>query len=547
MPQPRTESGKRDRTSEPAEPSAKRAGPATSLDAILAAAATSAERPPSPTSQAAATSPTSQAAAPAKSPPASAPASAALSSGLLPSGAFISGRAGPSPRRRATSASEDLKAVIFTNLPPELRTLRAFLAALKDAYNISILRDISGVSLLRDGTGFLVRTGSAAFFLSSLPPAAFQGSTIRSPRKPATQQPRFQALLHGVEVEETTQALRDELQLQLGEGTVLSVERFHRRTATGPDPSQPLTTVRVTVRSRAAFEKLTSRDLRLYGILQVRTTALGEQPSLPNCSRCLQWGHRAGICPNGETNQRCFRCGASDHLAASCSKAAPSSSPKCLNCGGGHKTRYRGCPFYREVSIAASLARRPPPAPSAARDDAREDESASVAPSAAPASSVAPPPQRTTPRRRRKAAPHAASNTTRSSAPETYAGAVASSGAPSMAVPSVAARPSSVAARGPSVAARGPSSVAARGPSSVAARSVSASAIPRPIRPPVAPKPQHLRPDRASSFPPPESEAAAALQQIEEALRVLVPPRDAVLISQIVRLLIRARAPAAPQ
>jgi len=63
----------------------------------------------------------------------------------------------------------------------------------------------------------------------------------------------------------------------------------------------------------------------------------------------------------------------------------------------------------------------------------------------------------------------------------------------------------------------------------------------------VAPKPQHLRPDRASSFPPPESEAAAALQQIEEALRVLVPPRDAVLISQIVRLLIRARAPAAPQ
>jgi hypothetical protein len=374
---------------------------------------------------------------------------------------------------------------------------------------VETLRTISGISLLRDSSGFLVRTTSAQLLLSSPPPATFQGVTIRPPRKPQTPQPRLQCLLHGVETEETTGALKDELLRQLGEGSVISVERFHRRTDAGPNKAQPLTTVRVTVAHQAAYNKLLSRDFRLFDLLQVRSTALGEQASLPHCSRCLQWGHRAHICPNESGRiTRCYRCGEGGHLEASCS--APASAPKCHNCGGSHATRYRGCRAHKEATSIRLLAPTLSPSRSSALLDVHQP----------------PPPefgeQKVVARRGR-------ANPLRGRA-SSYAN-VTSSGTTGF-VTRMAPPPAS-----PRVT-----------------RSVSASAIPRPIvqssrkltaKPCPPPKPSYLRTDLTTSSPPTDADKEEAYQLLERAIRVLVPPREAVLLSQVIRLLIRARAPPA--
>ena len=393
------------------------------------------------------------------------------------------------------------------------------MAALKEAYPLETLRTITGVSLLRDNSGFLVRSAVASLFLSTPPPATFQGISIRTPRKPPTPQPRLQCLLHGIETEETTQDIKEELLRQLGEGSVLSVERFHRRTETGINHAQPLATVRVTLRDRASYNSLLSREFRLFGLLQVRTTAIGEQASPPHCSRCMQWGHRARNC-HANAIARCYRCGEAGHVAASCSDQAPL-APKCFNCGGAHKTRYRGCPTHKEA-VLQKAAPSASPTNFSVSQQMTPDYSEPMA-SARPTITQATCPDRPCP----------PDNTERSAKRATI-----SQVAPTYADPASSTRVTYIAS----------STSAPLLPTALRlTRSVSASAIPRPIKPRPPPKPQYLRGNRATTSPLTETERNEAFQQLEQAIRVLVPAREAVLVFQINRLLIRATSPPASQ
>ena len=317
------------------------------------------------------------------------------------------------------------------------------------------------------------------------------------------------------EPDEPTETIKEELLQQLGEGSVLSVERFHRRNEAGHDRRQPLSTVRVTVNKRAAYDKLLSKDFRLYGLLQVRRTALGEQAPLPHCSRCLQWGHRATNClSTADRIVRCYRCGSGGHLAASCS-AQISTTPKCHNCGGEHATRYRGCPAYKKAIIeTVSPAFSALPLQHHSQTARMPLDSVTERVPEAPECATRNQPKNTTTRRRR-----AATNPREGFTYDESASTI------------------TVAPSGDTDLLR-----------SRATRSISASSIPRPINPigrlgliPRPPsKPVNLR--RITTIGNEE-----AYQSLERALHALLPPSEANLISQVVRLLISARTPSALQ
>ena len=414
----------------------------------------------------------------------------------------------PPPKRLAAPGDVHRgQAVVFTDLPPELRAPRSFVSAFSAAYPDHLLRAVSAVSLLRDSSGFLVKTKEAGKLLSFTTPAVFQGVTVRSPHRPKKPEPRHQCLLHGISTEELVEELKDELNRQLG-GGVVSVERFHRRGESGPDLSKPLTTIRVTLSDRETYSRITSRDFRLYGILQVQHTALGEQKFTPHCSRCLKWGHRTKSCASDTSRgDRCFRCGTAGHRAASCN--AP---PKCHNCSGAHATRYRGCPFYKEATTASLCA-------------------STTAPSASPAVGGGRASRRNRSGSKTSAGPH--STLTRHLRHD-----------PTSDRPSYAKVASATAT---------PTAKKSVAPTRVT-RSVSASAIPRPTKP--VRRPVLMRPP-SKSLKPQVKQAVAqdrpevteseedAFQLLERALQTLLPPPLADLLLQVIRLLIPTGSPKA--
>lgn len=70
--------------------------------------------------------------------------------------------------------------------------------------------------------------------------------------------------------------------------------------------------------------------------------------SLPQCTRCQDYGHTKNYCSR---NPRCVKCGGA-HLFNEC-RTTKSTSPKCANCGDKHTANYKGCSYY-QAKIADS-------------------------------------------------------------------------------------------------------------------------------------------------------------------------------------------------
>ena len=286
---------------------------------------------------------------------------------------------GPPPKRTA-GAPNAPKAVIFTDLPPELQATRAFIDGLKIAYKDRITQ-IKGVTLLRDKSGFLVRTDEdlAKRMLWILPvPDPFSDAKVRLPNPPAKPQKRFQVLLRGVDTEISTQEIQEELERKFD--SILSVERFHARSGAVIDRSRPLAIVRVTTGSEKDHEALCSPSFRLFDLLQTRPASQGEQANVTFCRRCLRWGHRASGCRQEE---RCSRCGKEGHRQAQCSVSKEGRC--CGNCEGNHAASYRGCNAYRKAAAAkrAEAKRSTPATPAVSASAQMRPESAQGPPAPA--------------------------------------------------------------------------------------------------------------------------------------------------------------------
>ena len=69
------------------------------------------------------------------------------------------------------------------------------------------------------------------------------------------------------------------------------------------------------------------------------------------CFNCQGFGHGNSTCKGGKS---CARC-AGPHGIKNCDHSGP---PRCANCGGGHTTRFRGCPSYIEATKITLLVTR---------------------------------------------------------------------------------------------------------------------------------------------------------------------------------------------
>jgi len=68
---------------------------------------------------------------------------------------------------------------------------------------------------------------------------------------------------------------------------------------------------------------------------------------IPQCTNCQRFSHTKKFC---HLPQRCVKC-AGDHHFLQCVKKK-NSPPKCVNCDQSHPASYRGCSYYKDISIS---------------------------------------------------------------------------------------------------------------------------------------------------------------------------------------------------
>ena len=76
----------------------------------------------------------------------------------------------------------------------------------------------------------------------------------------------------------------------------------------------------------------------------VKIEAPREKPSIPQCYRCLDYGHTQSYC---HKVHRCVKCGL-NHKSIECTKARDSPA-KCALCGNDHTANWKGCSEYKKV------------------------------------------------------------------------------------------------------------------------------------------------------------------------------------------------------
>ncbi|XP_077274290.1 uncharacterized protein LOC143903991 isoform X1 [Temnothorax americanus] len=113
---------------------------------------------------------------------------------------------------------------------------------------------------------------------------------------------------------------------------ILSIERMYRRKW---DPENSKTTLVATDSIIVTFKDKNIRDLTVFdnGIaLRVRRYV----PQVRQCFNCFRFGHTKLSC---KSDTRCIICG--DKAHGRCER-----EQRCYNCGGQHKSTFRGCPQY---------------------------------------------------------------------------------------------------------------------------------------------------------------------------------------------------------
>ena len=204
---------------------------------------------------------------------------------------------------------------------------------------------------LARGDGFLLRGRVAMLrrLAEEMPRApSLRDLALELPRARSC---RLEVTLRGVSTAFDVELLLSELQGQFGPA-VAHVRRLHVLVGGVPDRSRPLPVVVVTVLDRPTAEALEGGGFRLLGLLRVSAGRSRSARVLPQCARCLRWGHVASRCWRLEV---CLRCGVAGHRRDTCVEEAPSS---CFVCGGSHHATYRGCAAHSEArrSYAAAVA-----------------------------------------------------------------------------------------------------------------------------------------------------------------------------------------------
>uniref|UniRef100_A0A182SN30 CCHC-type domain-containing protein n=1 Tax=Anopheles maculatus TaxID=74869 RepID=A0A182SN30_9DIPT len=93
-----------------------------------------------------------------------------------------------------------------------------------------------------------------------------------------------------------------------------------------------LQSARMKVPKRAAIGIIGKR--LLVGLCSVLLWERKKQPAeLERCFKCMRLGHRAARCQEENRRRFCLRCGQDDHRLRACTN-----KPKCLDCGGEHRT-----------------------------------------------------------------------------------------------------------------------------------------------------------------------------------------------------------------
>lgn len=167
--------------------------------------------------------------------------------------------------------------------------------------------------------------------------------------KPAP--PACWVTLKGVTTSAAAEDILLDIQQQLGKD-VQYVQRLHHTGEQGkPDFDRPLPIVRVRFVGEAVQRALQDPEFRIFGVLKVACGRAQQEPAIPHCKRCMQWGHAAKQC---RRKKRCHHCGSDSHAARVCTKySAPTT---CANCQEEHPSWYKGCKAFAAAK-ASFLAR----------------------------------------------------------------------------------------------------------------------------------------------------------------------------------------------
>jgi len=140
-------------------------------------------------------------------------------------------------------------------------------------------------------------------------------------------------------LEITTDEIKQELdELQIRTTSIRRFLKFDQKIKI------PTTLVLITL-PRTEADKI--YKLRSLGHILITVEKYNPKPdTIPQCSKCLYFGHSSTNCFRTE---RCLRCGQSGHNRDNCTKTKDD-TPTCANCGENHTAIYRGCAYYKELT-----------------------------------------------------------------------------------------------------------------------------------------------------------------------------------------------------
>jgi hypothetical protein len=153
----------------------------------------------------------------------------------------------------------------------------------------------------------------------------------------------YAVIAKGVDQWTSEDDVKSELNSQ-GYSSLMLVERFIKR---ADGTTMPL--CRLEFSNPAEAKKLLADGLKI-GYCRVKCEEPRTKASPVQCYRCLKFGHRQAEC---EAEKRtCVGCGGPVHTPKGerCDRQR-----KCANCGGGHLACYKGCPKFKEATVAATV------------------------------------------------------------------------------------------------------------------------------------------------------------------------------------------------
>jgi len=83
-------------------------------------------------------------------------------------------------------------------------------------------------------------------------------------------------------------------------------------------------------------------DIKNLGYCQISVEMPKKSPSLPQCTRCQDYGHTKNYCTK---SPKCVEC-SERHSIKDC-KSPKTTPPKCANCKDEHTANYKGCSYYQ--------------------------------------------------------------------------------------------------------------------------------------------------------------------------------------------------------